>query len=680
MKKESISETEGLMDTPGEGGQEDRSRSRWCLLDVLALLCAVLAYFLLDLRFRAFFPELLGLAEGHMEPMYFSLCWALGLAAFGYIVPRTVRRIWWIVSMLVYEAGFIVSIALYRLTGTMFSFAAVAYAEDGARFFSFRYLNLTSGEWITAGLSLLLMAAAVILTRKASGRSHRITEAVCAGLVIAVCAGIITAMDNELTVNRSNQSITWANTQTAERTYKDAYSDLDRINEAVMANGLYQYLFRSLGQALFPDEWTAPAVHAELNSFYAENPRETDSPYAGLLKGDNLIMIMMESMDEWLVTPEYMPNLYALMQDSKSFTNFYAPLFIPAATFNTEFTANTGLLAPTGGIANEAYTDTYFPYSLAHLFGGKGYIVNSFHSAEGSIYNRENIHLNLGYEHYYNFRAMEMENYKLDSKMNRAFWLYAQTVQDEKPFYSFMITYSGHGPYDETNDDIAQPHMEAAKAAIDWSKVPYEGEAEKEEYLRAVAQAMETDEFIGGMVEMLKRTGRDKNTALVIFADHYCKYITDTDFVMRIKSAENRDLLGRVPFMIWSDKLSAEALDTAVTTADIVPTLVSLFGLDADLRYFVGSDMFSSDVGLAALAEGHWMDGSVYYDGRNYWDASEYAAHKAGAQLKPLPDSWSEDALSEITQKAAKRLDISWKTFRSDYFRYLQEKEEQKQE
>lgn len=66
--------------------------------------------------------------------------------------------------------------------------------------------------------------------------------------------------------------------------------------------------------------------------------RRADTPMTGAFAGKNLILIMMESVDDWLVTPEYMPNLYRLEQEGVYFRNYYAPIFLAAATFNSEFT------------------------------------------------------------------------------------------------------------------------------------------------------------------------------------------------------------------------------------------------------------------------------------------------------------------------------------------------------
>ena len=93
----------------------------------------------------------------------------------------------------------------------------------------------------------------------------------------------------------------------------------------------------------------------------------------GAFAGKNLILIMMESVDDWLVTPEYMPNLYRLEQEGVYFRNYYAPIFLAAATFNSEFTANTGMIAPEYQVRNSYYSEHALPYSLPNRFRDAGY-------------------------------------------------------------------------------------------------------------------------------------------------------------------------------------------------------------------------------------------------------------------------------------------------------------------
>ena len=86
-----------------------------------------------------------------------------------------------------------------------------------------------------------------------------------------------------------------------------------------------------------------------------------------------------------------------------------------------------------------------------------------------------------------------MEDYMLDSQLLNGYDL----IAPEGQFFSYIITYSGHGPYTDELRNISDPHLEAAQAAVAQSGVTG-SEANMKEYTLAVAHAMETDQFVGG--------------------------------------------------------------------------------------------------------------------------------------------------------------------------------------
>lgn len=240
-----------------------------------------------------------------------------------------------------------------------------------------------------------------------------------------------------------------------------------------------------------------------------------------------------------------------------------------------------------------------------------------------------------------------MDDYMLDSQLLRG---YDRIVSDE-PFFSFIITYSGHGPYTEEQDTISAPHLARARAVIDYSAVPYTTEAQKEEYTRAVAQAMETDAFIGGLRERLEADGHAEDTVLMLFTDHYCKYFSDTELISAIKGETDHNLLSNVPFVIWTEGITPQVYDKYVSTMDIAPTVVDLFSLDADLRYYIGNDMFGPDGGVVYFRNYAWYDGKTYDTGN---------------------DASTNPAVLAMREQVREQINISQDTFRYDYFAYLQ--------
>lgn len=614
----------------------------------LGLLPAFLAYFFLDFSLRLFYGAMSNVSLWAWQPLVFTLLWSGTMTAIAALLPRTGRRIFLLVTFVPFALLTIAHCVLYQLTGTCFSFADLAYAGDGARFVSEAYFHLKVGQWLSIAVCLALMLCAVIFTPPTHvGRRGGIAAAV---LAAACAAGIFavhtTQMPRGGAVEHS-EYLAWDNAESHD-TLADAYAEFTNANRCLMFSGLYQYTVRGAAVTLWPQTMADTERIAELDDYYASHPKEAaDTPMTGAFAGKNLILIMMESVDDWLVTPEYMPNLYRLEQEGVDFRNYYAPIFLAAATFNSEFTANTGMIAPEYQVRNSYYSEHALPYSLPNRFRDAGYCARSFHAANPNIYNRGQIHLNFGYESYNDASVLDMDSYMLDAQMLNG---YDRIVSDE-PFFSFIITYSGHGPYTEEQDTISAPHLARARAVIDYSTVPYTTEAQKEEYTRAVAQAMETDAFIGGLRERLEADGHAEDTVLMLFTDHYCKYFSDAEFISAIKGETDRNMLSNVPFVIWTEGIAPQVYDKYVSTMDIAPTVVDLFSLDADLRYYIGNDMFGPDGGVVYFRNYAWYDGKTYDTGN---------------------DASSNPAVLAMREQVREQLDVSQDTFRYDYFACLQ--------
>lgn len=614
----------------------------------LSLLPAFLAYFFLDFSLRLFYGAMSNVPLWAWQPLVFTLLWSGTMTAIAALLPRTGRRIFLLVTFVPFALLTIAHCVLYQLTGTCFSFADLAYAGDGARFVSAAYFHLKVGQWLSIAVCLALMLCAVIFTPQTRpGRRGRIAAAV---LAAACAAGIFavhtTQMPRGGAVEHS-EYLAWDNAESHD-TLADAYAEFTNANRCLMFSGLYQYTVRGVAVTLWPQTTADTERIAELDAYYAAHPKQAaDTPMTGAFAGKNLILIMMESVDDWLVTPEYMPNLYRLEQEGVYFRNYYAPIFLAAATFNSEFTANTGMIAPEYQVRNSYYTEHALPYSLANLFRDAGYRARSYHAANPNIYNRGQIHLNFGYESYNDYGDLGMDDYMLDSQLLRG---YDQIVSDE-PFFSFIITYSGHGPYTTEQQNISEPHLDRARTVIDYSTVPYTTEAQKEEYTRAVAQAMETDAFIGGLRERLEADGHAEDTVLMLFTDHYCKYFSDAELISAIKGETDRNMLSNVPFVIWTEGITPQVSEKYVSTMDIAPTIVDLFSLDADLRYYIGNDMFGPDGGVVYFRNYAWYDGKTYDTGN---------------------DASSNPAVLAMRRQVREQLDVSQDTFRYDYFAYLQ--------
>lgn len=153
---------------------------------------------------------------------------------------------------------------------------------------------------------------------------------------------------------------------------EEVYADFTNTNECLPMTGLYQYTFRNFCVSFGIGLPTLDTL--ELDAYYKDRAEQIsgDNEMTGIFEGKNLIMIMMESIDTFLLQEEYMPNLCALQQESIQFENHYTPLFLPASTFNTEVITLTGMFPPTYGFNGSNYIRNAFPLALPWLFPNAG--------------------------------------------------------------------------------------------------------------------------------------------------------------------------------------------------------------------------------------------------------------------------------------------------------------------
>ena len=105
-----------------------------------------------------------------------------------------------------------------------------------------------------------------------------------------------------------SEYLAWDNAESHD-TLADAYAEFTNANRCLMFSGLYQYTVRGAVVTIWPQTTADTGRIAELDAYYAAHPKQAaDTPMTGAFAGKNLIFIMMESMDDWLVTPESRPN------------------------------------------------------------------------------------------------------------------------------------------------------------------------------------------------------------------------------------------------------------------------------------------------------------------------------------------------------------------------------------
>lgn len=574
------------------------------LADALHLIVFFLTLVALDYGFQLFFLELRAIGKNdYLLLRLLTPGWALVFTGIAALLPGLLRRIWMLVVGMVFSILAIVHGVYINMYGKFFSFTDLGFAGDGAAFMDTSYLVIR--KLLLAGIlvcMVLTVLSVLLVPRKAKSILKGGIPMLAAGAIIltALCSTVL-GQDTALIWNQhEDPSFLYDN-------FSDSQANLNML-------GLYQYTFRDVQVIATSGSGITAEEEAELEAWMAQRTHE-ENEMSGIFEGKNLLLIQLESIDTWMLTEEYMPNLYALKQDSLSFANHYTPAYITAGTFNTEFMVNTSLIPAQSGISMSVYTSNTFSNSIANLFAQKGYAANSFHGSEADIYTRGAIHENLGYEKYWAGSDMAMENYMFDRYLMSGY----EEMTASEPFFSFIITYSGHGAYSESNL-IGQAHQAEADAVIT---------RDEGNYRYAVSHAMETDLFIGLLMEQLEADGLLENTVLIFYADHCNYYMLDNALLCDIKGVDDMNQADHTDWFIYDGGNTTGTVEKVTSSLDVLPTIANLFGLDADYGAMIGSDAFSSSGGFAFWQDNTWYDGeswnrTVREDIQALWRMSQF--------------------------------------------------------
>ena len=161
-------------------------------------------------------------------------------------------------------------------------------------------------------------------------------------------------------------------------------------------------------------------------------------------------------------------------------------------------------------------------------------------------------------------------------------------------------------------------------------------------WLGQTAAGLETG--IEELVAQLEADGRLEDTVLLFYTDHYGKYLTDKEFLYQLKgvSADSPELY-RTPCFFYAKGQQPQTVEKYVAPVDLAPTIVNLFGLDTDTRYYMGDDMFGDQGGVVLFPDGGWYDGETYYTSdyqgevtQEMRDTSAMARRREEASFNPL--------------------------------------------
>ena len=520
----------------------------------------------------------------HLIWIGFSISWVLIQLLIFSLFSYKKKIIIYLVVNFLWLILFFSQICFVQHLGKYMIFSDLFLAGEGLQYVNSIFYNLNSGMLLTILASIGIMVAIYIINKDIPNDKKKLSKKYIISMIVLI---ILTRGISYFSLGNEELNDTWKESINI----KNIYNDYTNPNSSMLISGFYEYNIRCVYKYFYNlitvDKTLLKNNIDEYNNTYGV--KRTDNDYTGIFKDKNVIYVMMESIDSWVVDKDTMPTLTRIKKEGINFNNRYSPFFNGGQTINTEFALNTGLYSIIDRNTIYDYDEISYPYSLANMLKENGYIVNSFHANTSTFYNRSSFHKLLGYSNHYSASDMQEnglldanKNYFADSVLISDDDYFDNIVSKDKKFASFITTYSAHLEYTENN-----PVYSSIKHSIDCSKY-----SEEECVYRTLAN--DTDNFLNTLIKQLQKRDLLDNTIIVLVSDHYVYGYSDSEYVALKKGVSNdRKELQNTPFIIWSRDIESEDIDTILDTADILPTMLNLLGIDYSPNNYMGTDVFS---------------------------------------------------------------------------------------
>lgn len=569
-----------------------------------ALLVPWLSFFVIDVFVFAFTG-----AAGRYS-LACSAVWAAIFSGALLLLPHRAARL---LFALLYELSAVYAViqaGYFQIFGKLMWITDLLYLRDGAEFAGSVFSYLPPAFVPTAAALLLWGFAAQRLYPAVRTTRPRVL-AVCCGALTAVA--LLPFLLNAACADDS-KSLGLGTDFYAGKSLRRAYDLMYDAEKVYALCGLYQTAGRDIWVHLIQPQLPGSRSEetrklAQIEAYFDVREPASDNDMTGMFAGKNVILVLMESADDWTLSEQTTPTICRLMREGIDFTNLYTPLYGSVRTFNTEFTVNTGIFSPTNGNLTFTYCDNTYAESLPSQFRRIGYTAKAFHYNVPTFYSRGIMEPAMGYEQYISYVDYVPNQNQFSSDLFEDSFvltnpeLNAQLL-DDTPFFHFIISRNAHMPYGK-NDSVGKYALEKYPA--------FTSVSEHEEIPHYLAKMRLLDDFFSNLLDELERKNLLENTVIVGFTDHYSYSMEDQDKVRELSNVPVDLMVEKTPFFIWSADGPAVTVNKTLSTADIAPTLVNLFGLDTGCNY-LGRDAFDPTYdGCAVFSDGSWIDGNVVW-------------------------------------------------------------------
>jgi lipoteichoic acid synthase len=320
-------------------------------------------------------------------------------------------------------------------------------------------------------------------------------------------------------------------------------------------------------------------------------------------KGDNVIVIQAESLQNWLIGARYLgreitPYLNQLVKRAIYFDNIYDQAW-DGNSSDATLLANSSLYPASRGAAAFLYAENYFD-TLPKVLEEHRYETAAMHANVRTFWNSDVFEKSLGFEHQYykrDFLPGEVIGLGLS---DRAF--FSQDLEKIKalhrPFYVFLRTLTTHFPFAYITNDIDAFILGNLEGTLIGG------------YIRSMNYL---DSAIGDFLQELVEADLLSKTIIVVYGDHRAR-LSESD----LKQAGITDMRekNKIPLIISiPGRKKQEVRHTIGGLVDVPPTLCNILGFDISNRLFLGKDLGRNGKGYAIFRDGSFISPDETIDG-----------------------------------------------------------------
>jgi len=328
-----------------------------------------------------------------------------------------------------------------------------------------------------------------------------------------------------------------------------------------------------------------------------KNESLPDNKYKGIFAGKNLVVIQVESLENFVVNNKYgdeeiTPNINKMLKNSLYFSNYYEQVYNGTSS-DADLMNNAGVYPVRRGSTFFRFPKNQYN-TLPMILKNKGYYSQALHSDYGYYWNVEKALTNFGFNEFKDCRSFDSKDYAPMGIIDGSFFneVANRLGKNQKPFYTFAVTCTSHSPFD------LRPNLKGLKLdeGIDSTHLG--------RYFQCINY---TDREIGKFIDNLDKKGLLDNTVVVICGDHTGVHKYYPDEIAKLKPQQSWwNEKQKIPLIIYSKGMEGKEFKINGGQVDFLPTIAYALGIEKSLyeNTTLGRNLLNTSKSFALLSEG----------------------------------------------------------------------------